>query len=163
MVSEIIIVDEKDNLIGFKKRNSLKKEDIYRVSALWLINSKEDILLAKRHRNKLHHPRKWGPAVAGTVEKGETYKLNIIKEAEEELGIKNIKPKLGPKTRTQNEYNYFTQQFILILDKNTDDFKIQREEVEEVKWFSKEELLKELNKNPNEFLPNMRKYLNLFI
>ena len=163
MVSEIIIVDEKDNLIGFNKRNSLKKKDIYRVSALWLINSKEDILLAKRHRNKLHHPRKWGPAVAGTVEKGETYKLNIIKEAEEELGIKNIKPKLGPKTRTQNEYNYFTQWFILILDKNTDDFKIQREEVEEVKWFSKEELLKELNKNPNEFLPNMKKYLNLFI
>ncbi|GAF94063.1 unnamed protein product, partial [marine sediment metagenome] len=81
--SKIIIVDDNDKIIGYKERDTLKREDIYRVSALWITNSHGEILLARRHHTKSHRPRKWGPAVAGTVDAGETYEDNIIKEAEE--------------------------------------------------------------------------------
>ncbi len=54
--AEIIIVNEKDEIIWYKKRWTLEKEDIYRVSALWLINSKWEILLAQRAFTKKHHP-----------------------------------------------------------------------------------------------------------
>ena len=70
MSEEIIIVDKEDNIIGYKDRYKLDPSDIYRVSALWLTNSKEDILLAQRSFDKKHYPGKWGPAVAGTVKKG---------------------------------------------------------------------------------------------
>jgi hypothetical protein len=32
----VIIVDEEDNIIGYKERSSVKSEDCYRVSALWV-------------------------------------------------------------------------------------------------------------------------------
>ena len=55
---KIIVVDENDKIIGHKNRGTLKKEDIYRVSALWITNSRGEILLARRHHTKSHHPRK---------------------------------------------------------------------------------------------------------
>jgi len=160
---KIIIVDENDKVITHKNRGSLKKEDIYRVSALWITNFRGEILLSRRHYTKSHHPRKWGPAVAGTIEEGETYEKNIIKEAEEELGLKNIKPKLGPKTKTDNEFHHFTQWHTLNVDKDINEFKIREDEVEEIKWFSPEELKKRLQKHPEEFLPTMNKYFELFL
>lgn len=160
---KIIIVDENDKIVGYKHRGILDKEDIYRVSALWITNSNGQILLARRHHTKSHNPRKWGPAVAGTVDECETYKENIIKEAEEELGLKNIKPKIGPKTKTDNEYHNFTQWFLLNVDLNITQFKIQEDEVEEIKWFSPEELKKQFQENTDEFLPTMKKYFELFL
>ncbi len=159
----IPVVDENDVVIGYKDSDSLKKSDIYRVSALWITNSRGEILLARRHRSKSHHPRKWGPAAAGTVEEGESYRDNLIKEAEEELGLENIEPVLGPKTKTNNEYRHFTRWFTLVVDKGIDEFKIQEDEVEEIKWFSPEELLKQLDAQPDEFLPTMKKYFKLFL
>src|SRR3989338_789730 len=117
----VVIVDKNDKIIGHKHRGTLNKEDIYRVSALWITNSQKEILLARRHHTKTHDPRKWGPAVAGTVDEGESYVDNIINE-----------------------------------------FKIQEDEVEEIKWFSPKEFKKELMEHPEEFLPRMKKYLELF-
>ncbi len=163
MKPKIIIVDKNDKIIGYKERGTLTKNDIYRVSALWITNSNGKILLAKRHHTKKHHPGKWGPAVAGTIDEGEDYEQNIIKEAEEELGLKNIIPRTGPKTETSGEFHHFTQWFTLKTDKNINDFKIQEDEVEEIKWFPADELKKQLNQHPEDFLPTMKKYFKLFM
>lgn len=75
---KIQIVDDQDQFIGLKERNEVDyKSDIYRVSALWLTNSKGQTLLAKRAAVKDKDPGKWGPAVAGTIDEGETYDENI--------------------------------------------------------------------------------------
>lgn len=160
---KIIIVDKNDKIIGYKERGTLKKEDIYRVSSLWIIDSHGNMLLAKRHHSKDHHPGKWGPAVAGTVEKGESYRSNIIKEAKEELGLKNINPQKGPKTRTKADYQHFTQRFILVAEKEKCKFKIKKDEVEEIKWFSQKELIAELDKYPAKFLPTIKNHLKSFL
>lgn len=149
---KIPIVNEKDEVIAMKERNEISSNDIYRVSSLWITNSKGEILLARRAWSKNHDPGKWGPAVAGTVEDGETYGENITKEAEEELGLKNIKPISGPKLRKVTNYNYFVQQFNIVLDKDITEFKIRKDEISEIKWFTPEELRKELKKSPENFL-----------
>jgi len=161
-LNQVIIVDDSDTPIGCKDRSLLTKEDIYRVSALWITNSKGEILLTRRHHTKINHPGKWGPAVAGTVEEGETYEENIVKEAEEELGLKNIKPSIGPKIETKSQYHHFTQWFILKIDRGINEFTIQKDEIEEVKWISPSDLKQKLQNNPEDFLPTMGKYLNLF-
>lgn len=163
MTQNIVVVDEEDNVIEDKPREIVDKERLrYRVAGLWLKNSKGKSLLARRAYTKTHYPGKWGPAVAGTVEKGESYEQNIIKETEEELGLKNIKLKKGPYIKISGEYNHFTQWFTCIIDKPIDYFKIQEKEVSEVKWFSEKELKKQLKKNPKDFLKNMRRYIDLF-
>ncbi len=90
-MKKTIIVDENDKRIGLKIRRDIKQEEIYRVSALWIENSKGDVLLAQRSFDKKNNPGQWGTAVAGTVEEDEDYDLNIYKEAEEEIGLKGEK------------------------------------------------------------------------
>lgn len=162
--SKIIIVDENDIILCYKNRNELLKNDIYRVSALWITNTQGEILFARRHRNKSHHPRRWASAVAGTVEEGETYLDNILKEAEEELGLTDIESQIkeGPKTVTNDEYHHFVQWYFLCIDKKIEEFSIQEDEVEEIKWFSPSELREQMQNNPEEFVPTMKKYFELF-
>lgn len=149
---KIPIVDEKDNIIDYRERDDKDLSVIYRVSSLWITDTDGKILLARRSFNKVKNPGKWGPAVAGTVEEGETYEQNIIKEAKEEIGLKDIKPTIGMKKRRHSKWNYFLQEFLLILPSGFDDFKIQEDEVAEIKWFTEEELRKELKERPDDFL-----------
>lgn len=162
MKTKIIVVDENDNIIGYKDRELITQSDIYRVSALWITNGKGDILLAQRAFTKSHNPGKWGPAVAGTVEEGESYLENIIKEAKEEIGLENINPKIGPKIRKTGEYNYFGQWFLLKIDKSIDEFVIDKNEVEQLKWLSKDKLLNEVENFPDKFLKNIRQNIEMF-
>ena len=53
MEEQIIIVDEKDNVIGSKPRSQIVDSDIYRVSALFVYNIEGEILLGKRAATKL--------------------------------------------------------------------------------------------------------------
>src|SRR3989339_1888519 len=161
MSEEIIIVDKNDEVIGYKLRQNIKPSDIYRVSALWLTNSRGDILLAQRAFDKKQHPGKWGPAVAGTLEKGETYDSNILKECAEELGLINFSFVKGPKTFYNSDYIHFTQWYIAILDKKIKDFDIQPEEVVKIRWFSKSDLEYQVKNNPENFLPNLPSYFKL--
>lgn len=156
--ARIIVVNDQDEIIGHKERGTLVLEDIYRVSALWVTNSRGDILLAQRQLGKRHHPGMWGPAVAGTVDEGESYDDNIIKEAEEEIGILDIKPQKGKKVRVTpatGDHNHFTQWYELTLDKPAADFVIQEEEVRAVKWFTRNELEKELREHPEKYLKGL--------
>ena len=99
---------------------------------------------------------------SGTVDEGETYEINMTKEVGEELGLKNVPLTLGPKIKVDGMYHHFTQWYTLQIDKNIDEFIFQKDEVEEIKWFTKEELLDQLKKNPTEFLPTMKTYFDLF-
>ncbi len=158
----IIVVDEKDNIIGYKSRDLVERLGLrYRVAALWIKNSKGKILMARRGYNKNYGPGKWSAAAAGTVEKGESYKLNIIKEAEEEIGLRNISIKKGPKIKYDGKYKYFVQWFICIIDKPIESFKIQKEEVAEIKWISKENLKKLSRNNPEKFVGSVSDCLKL--
>jgi len=164
-LAKIIIVDKNDKVIGLKERENLKNEDIYRVSALWIENGKGEILMARRALTKAHDPGKWGPAVAGTLEEGETYYSNMLKEAEEEIGLKNIKFKKGSKVKIKlaGRLRYFLQWYLVKIDKPINEFRIQRSEVEEIRWFSKEEIKKKLQENPNEFIYSVNQWIKLFI
>ena len=52
MGEKSVIVDNEDNPIGAKERSEIQLVDIYRVSALWIVNSKNQILISKRSANK---------------------------------------------------------------------------------------------------------------
>lgn len=159
----VTIVDEEDQIIGSKKRGTILQEDIYRVSALWVENSKGDVLLAQRKFTKKNSPGKWGPAVAGTVEEDETYESNIYKEAEEEIGLVGVTFTKREKVRRSGEHNYFCQWFFVCVDKDLDEFVIQEEEVEQIAWLSKEVLKKEVMKTPDQYLSSIRSFVGVSV
>jgi len=158
MSAKIIIVDEDDQIIGHKNRDEITSGDIYRSSSLWIINRQGEILLAQRALSKDHGPGMWGPAVEGTIERGETYESNMIKETGEELGLLNVKPIEKDKIRVAGKWNHFCQRFLLVLDRNAKDFAIDKAEVEQVRWFSKEELSAKMKENPRMFVASMEPF-----
>jgi isopentenyldiphosphate isomerase len=158
----IPIVNEQDELIEYKDLNDRTTKDICRVSALWVVSSDDKILLARRALNKKNSPGLWGPAVGGTVEEGETYEVNIIKEAGEEIGLLNIKTKREYKIRSSTTHEYFCQWFSVKVDKDY-KFKKQDSEVEALEWFEKGQLLDLYNKNPGKFVPSFSYTINYFL
>ena len=163
MPENIIIVDKNDNIIWHTFRHERKSTDIYRVSALWIHNSAWDILLAQRHKNKESNPGKWSTAAAGTNAEGETYESNIYKEAEEEIGLRGVVFEERMKVdRTDGEFPFFCQWYSCTLDRDIGDFRIQEEEVQDLKWWPREELRKAIQETPELFTKTMPKYFEMF-
>ena len=88
--------------------------------------------------------------------------MNIRKEAEEEIGLKNVQPKKVNKERVFGEHNHFTQWFLLEMDVPIDSFIINVDEVQAVQWFPKGQLLKEIESAPDKFLGTMKRWAELF-
>ena len=153
-LGKIPIVDENDNLLYYKEESERDfRKEVTRSSALWIINEKEEILIAKRSKNKFHFPNIWGPSAAGSHEEGETYESNIIKEAKEEIGINLDKFVAGPKRRESDNHEFFNQYFFTQVPSDT-KFILQESEVDEVKWVSLKELKDWYSRNSEEFTPS---------
>lgn len=163
---DIIIVDKDDNEIGIKNFDTVDYlKDIYRVSAAWVSNSQGEVLIAQRAFDKAHSPGCWGPSAAGTIEVGETYDQNIIHELEEEIGLTVTLADLtkGTKIFTHADNpnrRYFTQWYYTKADKPAEEFVIQKDEVEAVRWVAKEKLLAELTEKPKHFLDSFEEIIN---
>ncbi len=157
-----VIVDEQDNPIGSKPWRDVQYADVYRVSALWLTDARTgEALIAQRKWTKKNDPGRWGPAVAGTIELNETYETNIAKEIEEEIGLTGLSLTFGPKTYTDDgQHKFFCQWFLASVDKGNIQLKLQEDEVEGVKWVSKDWLLADLAKNPRNYTPSTPQYLH---
>ena len=158
------VVDEKDKIICYKSKENIDPvNEYYRVSALRLTNPQWDILIAQRAFSKSHNPGKRWPAVAGTVEEGESYEDNIIKETQEELWLTDIVFKKWPKYKIERERHYFWQRFFATVKKDISEFKIQKDEVEEIKWIAPKDLEKDIELHPEKYLTTMNVYIKEFI
>lgn len=151
----IIIVDENDNPIGVRERGEKDRtglDAIYRVASLWLKNSRGEILLAQRGLQK-NDPGKWVPPVNGTVEEGETYESNILKETVEELGVTDLHPRLAQKFfRVKPDRRYFVQFFEDVTDKAIEDFRPDPYEIMGLRWWTEEELRSAVREHPENFV-----------
>jgi isopentenyldiphosphate isomerase len=145
------LVDENDKEISVKDGDTLSSDDIFRVSLLWIVNDKQQVLLAQRAFSKTKDPGVWGSSAAGTVEEGETYQTNIVKEAQEELGLHINNLESGPKLQVRGKFNYFCQHFIYRADVDLDSIILQTSEVADVKWFEIEVLGPQISDRPADF------------
>ena len=149
------IVDKNDVVLGAKLDHTVDfSRDIYRVSVLWLLNSKSEVLIAMRSPKKKNHGGLWGPSVAGTVENTETYLQNIVKESAEEIGLTDVEFVAGKKMYFDVPRKHFTQYFFAMCDKNANDFELE-DEVDSVKWVSKDWLTEDVARHPECYLPHM--------
>lgn len=149
---KIIVVDENDTPIGVKYRDEIDyTKDIYRWSGIWIENSQGEVLIAQRKLTKDKDPGKWGPAAVGTLEEGETYESNAHKEVQEELGITVDSFQLGPKQHADTPRRYFGQWFLYKIDKSINEFVIQEDEVEQIAWIKKQDLIQDMKQNPDKY------------
>lgn len=142
------VVDENNNLTGkSEERNIIHEKGMWhREVAVWIINEKGEVLLQKRAATKKQYPNKWA-ICAGHIDAGEHYETAMLREIDEELGVKltiNDLEFLGiykVEEETDNIINnYFNYTYFLKTNLNIEDYKIQLEELSELKYISFEEL-----------------------
>ena len=67
-----------------------KENEYHIVEEIWIINSKGEILLTQRSKNKKSNPLKW-ECTAGSILKGETSYQGALRELKEEVGVQFTK------------------------------------------------------------------------
>ena len=152
-MAEILdIVNEKDEVIGQRERKDVHSSNlVHRGAHVFVFNSKGEILLQKRSMKKDKYPGFWGD-MAGHVDSGDGYEETARRELKEEIGIE-AKLEFLMKFRKQVEND---QEIITVFKCNHEGpFRINREEIDEVRFFSPEEIRDMLGRG-EKFAPGAR-------
>ena len=115
----------------------------HKPARIWIINDNDKILVQKRASTKKNHPNKRDMPSAGHVLAWEKIIDGAIRETREELGVETKK----------EDYKFIceyiadkafeiAQVFLLKLNLEENEFKLQKEEVAEVKWLTYDEFKK---------------------
>jgi uncharacterized protein (DUF952 family)/isopentenyldiphosphate isomerase len=118
--------------------DKMEDNEFFLAIHIWIKNSKGELLIQKRKKDKLHAPGLWAPT-AGTVQSGDVGKTTVLREVEEELGFKISEDTLELIGKSRVE-NFITEVWIVNHDIDLLDIVIQKSEVDDVKWVSIKEL-----------------------
>lgn len=154
IVEMMDVVDKKDQVQG-----ELSQEDIYKFRKLHRIvhvlvyNNKGELALQLRSKYKSYLPLYWSTPVGGHVQKGESYELAALREAEEELGAKL-------EIELINKFYY--KDYIRKLDKflgvfkatYNGLFKLNPKEVKDARFFSLEKI-RQMIENKDKIHPEL--------
>ncbi len=153
------VLNEKGNYTGeVETRDNCHKEGLWhKAVVVFIINSKNQVLLQRRSKNKKLWPNMWDVTAGGHVLAGEFGFQAIIRECEEELGIKLDKKEItfiglstSSKIKGDIVNNHFNEYYVVNKDIDETKLKLQEEEVSEVKWMDKDEIIKRIKNNYNE-------------
>lgn len=165
----IDIVDEKGNKTGeVRSREDVHKHGLlYRSVHVWCVNSQNEILLQKRSLKVKNLPGKWDISIGGLVPSGKEVLDAIKMEALEEIGItineddlkflgitreNNI---LNNGTYIQNGICYI---YLIEVDLKIGEFKLNKDEVSELKWVSIQDFQKMVEEKNPELVPHWEEY-----
>lgn len=140
------IFDELDEMGRYTGR-TISRDEAHRNGAwhravlIFVVNSKNQILMQKRSKHKKQWPSCWDGTGGGHVDSGEIGLFSVIRELNEELGIE-IRPSDvryigGCLSENKNEHlwnRHHNEFFVAHKDVDITDVKVQESEVEEVIW-----------------------------
>lgn len=168
MADELIdICDENNNLLGVRKMKSEAYQNMLwrRVVHIWIYNSKGEILLQLRAKNKKTFPDKWDLSVAGHISAGEEPIDSALREIEEEIGLcvkkedlshlKIIKFELISRDIRINNFIYV---YTCRLDHGITNLNAQEDEVQSLRFVPAAKIEEELKIYPDKYTPNKDNY-----
>lgn len=118
---------------------SLKDDEFIAVGGVLLINSKGQILLSRRSKNKRFNPGLW-ELNGGCYLAGEKGREAITREVKEEVGI-DLKPTEGVLIRKTKSMKFLRDLWAFKIEVDVSDLQFPDGEVEDAKWASIDELI----------------------
>lgn len=116
-----------------------------RSTNIFVLNSHGEILCNQRSLSKERFPGAWSTHFGGHVAEGESFKINALKELEEEIGLLVNHFQIIPwRTSRKNISRLWIRDFITVFDNPIETLALQKEEIEQVRWYSPEQIIAEL-------------------
>lgn len=136
------LYDKSGNLLKEKGIRGQESNFLVGLSIIFIENSKGEFLIQKTPSTK----DGLFATTGGHVTYGSDFFETIIKEVNEELGI-NIKDEEIIEVNTYIKERYIRKVYYMKKDIDIDDLTIQENEVEYVKWLSKDKINELINNN----------------
>lgn len=167
----IDVLDERRNKVGIVRNRELvyKNGDWHKTVHIWIINSKNELLIQKRAKDKQTFPNLWAISIAGHVISGETSIEAALREIKEEIDV-DVNPNdlklIFTIKRIQEYKNGFLHVhddvYLFKYDLDLYNTKIQKEELTDIRFINYKELEEKLiNKDPS-FVPFTEEHEKLF-
>ena len=160
----LIVYSGANQPIGIENReDAIKKGLLVEGVQLWIINpDTNQVLMQRRSKNKKNNPGKIDVSVSGHVKSTETPTQAILREASEELGIKDRQLLFSKIQKIANSQidlrkfgrqgNYIMTFFLAFLNDSLDTYVKDDEEVEQLFLMDYEELKQRVRQNDSEML-----------
>ncbi len=152
----VILVDKQDKEIGIMEK--LKAHEyglLHRAFSVFIFNAKGEMLIQKRAASKYHSPNLWTNACCSHPKPNEDLQTACKRRLKEEIGIQTDSNllHLGHLLYKANFENGLTEhEYDHILKLNTEDTPVLNpEEASEYRYISIDQLMEELEKNPETF------------
>ena len=129
-----------------KRGDKLNNDEYHIFVQVWLVNKNNEFLFEKRS-SFVTSPHKWC-AVGGHVISGEDSLDACLRETREEIGVDLSRfdgEFVSSTYYTLNNQNYFCDTYLYLIDEEC-EFKLQKEEVEEVRFIGLVEFEKMIEK-----------------
>ncbi|MDR2235207.1 MAG: isopentenyl-diphosphate Delta-isomerase [Chryseobacterium sp.] len=150
----VVLVNPEDEILGLMEKQQAHINGLlHRAFSVFLFNSKGEMLLQKRASGKYHSPGQWTNAVCSHPREEETYLEGAKRRLKEELGIEAelsekfhfiYKADVGGGLWEHELDHVFT-------GKHESEFNLNKDEVEEVRFISMEDLDQEIAHSPEHF------------
>ena len=139
------------------KRGDPLAEDTYRlVVHVCIFNSKGEMLIQKRADDIVRWPSYWDISVGGGASAGDNSRMAAERETAEELGLSIDFSDRRP-VITVNFSDGFDDFYTIEMDVSLDDLHLQKEEVADARWASREEI--EAMIDDGSFIPYQKELL----
>ncbi len=154
------VYDEKRAKTGrtMVRGEAVAEGDYHLVVHVCIFNSKGEMLLQKRQAFKKGWPGMWDLTVGGAAIAGDDSNKAAERELFEEIGYAADLSKMRPHL-TVNFDTGFDDIYLMTADVDIDSLQLQYEEVEQVKWATKEEINEMLKSG--QFVPYHQSLINL--
>jgi len=150
----VVLVNTEDNVLGLMEKQQAHVNGLlHRAFSVFLFNENGEMLLQKRAEKKYHSPLQWTNAVCSHPRNGETYLDGAKRRLKEELGIE---------TELTEKFHFIYKADVggglweheldhVFIGNYNAEFNLNKDEVEEVRFVSLEDLDKEMSENPEHF------------
>ncbi|MDH3353118.1 MAG: isopentenyl-diphosphate Delta-isomerase [Nanoarchaeota archaeon] len=157
MIDELILVDEKDQEIGYKGKLAchIEKGLLHRAFSIFIFNSKKELLIQQRAKEKMLWPLFWSNSCCSHPRKGEAIENAAARRLVEECGIacelKYIyKFQYSAQFKDEGSENEVCSVFI---GKSNTEINPNPDEIKDYKWIKVDNLLKNIKTNPELYTP----------